>query len=188
MNLSALRTAIDERKSDTRRIKKNLDRERRTLDGVEKQIRRIEKALMIVQQVSQEVQEQAHKRIAQVVTRCLQSVFQHPYEFKIIFERKRGRTEAKLLIKDGGHLYDPLYEKGGGLADIAALALRLSCLILSKPPLRPTIILDQPFGNVSAEFLPNVRTLLEELCEEFNIQFIMVNHIDKLMCGNVIDL
>lgn len=146
------------------------------------------KALEIAQAVAQGIQEQAHEKIAGVVTSCLQMVFDKPYVFKIIFTKKRGRTEAELVFMKNGMEVDPLTASGGGVVDVAAFALRISCITLHKPVLRRTVLLDEPFKFVSAYYRDNVKTMLLKLASEFGMQFIMVTHIDELITGKVIKL
>jgi DNA repair exonuclease SbcCD ATPase subunit len=148
----------------------------------------LEDAQAIGQQVAQMVQQEAHNEIADVVTQCLQAVFDEPYRFIIHFEKKRGRTEARLVFERDGLEVDPMTASGGGVVDVAAFALRLSCLMLSKPPLRRMLILDEPFKFVSPDLRPRVRKLMETLAEEKGIQILMVTHIEGLKTGGVIQL
>ena len=55
-------------------------------------------AQIFLQGVARNVQEKAHHQIASIVTECLAAVFDDPYEFKILFEEKRGKTEARLVL------------------------------------------------------------------------------------------
>jgi len=148
----------------------------------------IEEAQIIAQTVAQDIQEKVHNRIASVVTRCLTAVFDEPYQFKILFERKRGRTEAVLLFERDGQQIDPMTASGGGPVDLAAFALRLSCIMLARPKLRRVIILDEPFKSPSPHYRRNIRDLLKALSEEMSVQFIMVTNIMELVTGEVIDL
>ena len=77
---------------------------------------------------------------------------------------------------------------GGGVVDVAAFALRLSCIVLHKPVLRRIILLDEPFKFVSEQYRENIKTMLETLAKDFNVQFIMVTHIEELIIGNIIKL
>lgn len=147
-----------------------------------------EEAQELAQHVAQAVQQKAHDQIAKVVSRCLSAVFDEPYEFLIHFERKRGRTEARLTFDRDGMEVDPMTASGGGVVDIASFALRLSCLILNKPPLRRLLTMDEPFRFVSEEFRERVKNLLETLSEEMKTQFVMVTHINELKMGTVIEL
>lgn len=151
---------------------------KRTLDAQE-----------FLQRMAQAVQQQAHQKISHIVTAALRSVFQDdPYEFKIEFDRKRGRTEAVLLFTRNGVDVDPLTASGGGAINVAAFALRIACLMLHRPRLSRLVVLDEPFTFVSEEYRGNVRSMLEGLAKEMDLQIIMVTHIRELEIGKTITL
>jgi DNA repair exonuclease SbcCD ATPase subunit len=148
----------------------------------------VEEAQQIVQGVAQSVQQQVHQHIATVVTRCLEAVFEDPYSFRIEFERKRGRTEARLIFTRDGLDVDPTKAAGGGVCDLAAFALRLACLMLSRPPARSLLVLDEPFKHLSSNHTNRITKLLEVLAKEMKVQFILITHNDQLQVGKVIEL
>lgn len=166
--------------------KQSLQKERRELAKADDQIVYCEQAQELVQQVAQHVQQQVHNRIASVVSRCLKAVFDEPYKFKIHFERKRGRTEARLVFVRNKQEIVPMQGSGGGVLDVAGFALRIACLKLSRPQLRPIVFLDEPFKFVSEEYRERVRQLIETLSEEMGIQFVMVTHIPELRTGKIV--
>src|SRR6185503_13063551 len=89
----------------------------------ERTLTRTQDAQEILQLLAQAVQQQAHTKISGVVSSCLSAVFDDPYEFRVQFDRKRGRTEASLRFVRGGLEVDPLTASGGGVVDVAAFAL-----------------------------------------------------------------
>ncbi len=147
-------------------------------------------ARALLQQVAEQVQQQAHSQIASVVTRCLQVVFEDSAPgFTITFEQKRGRTEARLcFVTQEGHTIDPTEEGAGGWVDVASFALRLAALCLSKPPLRKLLVADEPFKHLSRAYRPRVRDLLLLLASELGVQIVMVTHAHELECGKVVRL
>lgn len=159
------------------------------LKEANKRVVYIEQAQNIAQQIAQQIQQQAHEKIEGVVSKCLQAVFGDAYGFRIAFERKRGRTEAKLLLLKNGHeIEDAMNADSGGVIDVAALALRLSCLVLSKPAVERILIMDEPFRNLDLENRENIRILLEELAEDFGVQFIIVTHETAFKTGKVLEI
>ena len=148
----------------------------------------IEEAQDIAQQVAQLIQNQAHAKIATIVSQCLEAVFAEPYEFCINFVRKRGRTEAGLMFKRDGLAVDPLTASGGGVVCIAAFALRIAALVLSRPAMRRLLVLDEPFSHLSRDLRPRVRTLLESIARDTGVQIIMVTHDTALQTGTLINL
>lgn len=148
--------------------KVNLQQAQDTLDDTSE-------AQRILQIVAQSVQEVVHRQISGVVSQCLRFVFEDPYAFRIEFERKRGRTEAKLVFaREGIELSDPLREVGGGVVDVAAFALRLACLVKANPPVRRMLVLDEPFSKLRGyENRQRIRDMVRSLADELDVQFIM---------------
>lgn len=186
--LSETRKKLNEKLLDRSSSIKQLKNERVELEQSETALNDLQEAHSIAQAVALAIQQQAHNQIAGVVSACLETVFHEPYVFKIKFEKKRGRTEALLVFERNGLEVDPLTASGGGAVDVASFALRLSCLLLSKPKLRRVLIMDEPFKFVSEEYRENVRVLLEQLSKEMSIQFIFVTHIQELVTGKVVKL
>jgi hypothetical protein len=187
--LSMVRKKINKASYDYEVAKATIKQEYKAVKEAKQQIKNTVKAQQLVQQVAEQVQQKAHKRIASVVTRCLRAVFGvNAYAFRLVFRRSRGRTEAQLAFERKGARLAPTAAAGGGVVDVAAFALRLACLLLTRPPVRRVVILDEPFKFVSAEYRDGVRELLEALAKELDVQFVIVTHIEELQCGTVIRL
>lgn len=144
----------------------------------------------LVTSIAQAVQTECHKQISRIVTKCLKAVFDRPYKFRIIFQRKRGQTEAKLVFIRKGKNLDPINECGGGPIDVAAFALRLACLLLQKPAKRRLLVLDEPFRFLSEkkDYRQKVADLLVALSEELKIQIVMVTHDPILAVGKIVEI
>ncbi len=191
MNLEKKRKAINSLKCDRHLEEMSVENKTALLTRTNKHLANAESAQVIAQHVAQTVQQQAHTRISKVVSRCLETVFDGPenYGFKIRFERKRGRTEAVLVLTEDGNEIDDIFDgQSGGIVDVASFALRLACILLAKPKLRKIVFLDEPFKFVSEKYLDNVRSMLDGLAEDFGFQFVMVTHITALQTGKVISL
>lgn len=190
MNLTKVREKVDDLLSDLRLAEKNCKEECQRLTEAEDHLTYVKEAQQVAQQVAEQVQQIAHSQIAGVVNRCLETVFfEDDYGFYIRFDKKRGRTEAVLILtKDGHEIIDPLNYDSGAVCEIAALPLRLSCLVMSKPKLRKLLVMDEPFKCLSAEYYDRVRLLLEGLSKDFGIQIIMVTHNPRLQTGEVVEL
>ena len=190
MKLIETRTKVDELLGELAAAKRQVRQEKEVLHDLELQAKCIVKAQNILQHVAQTIQQQAHERIAGVANECLRRVFpDKPYQFKILFERKRGRTEAKLVfMRKKLVLEDPLNQLSGGIIDVVAFALQLSSLMLTKPTLRKIIIMDQPFENVSPDYQENVKQMVHALEEKLGVQLILFSHTDEFKTGKIINL
>lgn len=187
------RRRTDAMLADHRQAQKSVERERAELVRIEAKRSAVAEATDASQRVAQAIQQRVHHSIAQVVTRCLSAVFDEPYEFEIRFDRKRNKTEAVLLFKrDGMTMEDPLNEVGGGVVDVAALALRLACVMLSRPRARRFLCLDEPLRNVRGrQNRQRVRGLLLELAEKMGFQFLLNVDADaypEFALGKIVEL
>lgn len=144
----------------------------------------------VLQEVATAVQQEAHRQIASVATRCLAAVFPDDrHEFQVLFEKKRGRTEARLAFNKDGREVDPQSEAAGGMIDVAALALRLSAILMRRPALRKLLVLDEPFRFVNGEEnQERAGALIETLARDLEFQFIIVTDDDWLKVGKVVEL
>lgn len=189
MIVSQVQRKIDKHLSDYKAAKHQCKEEEKKLQEAKAYCHNVEESRQICQTVAEAIQKTAHKQISAVVSTCLHTVFGEDYGFDIRFEKKRGRTEAKLLLLKNGHeISEPLDSDSGGVLDLAGFALRLSCLMLTKPKLRRILVLDEPFKFVSETYREKIVALIEQLSQDFQIQFVIVTHIPSLQAGKIISL
>jgi DNA repair exonuclease SbcCD ATPase subunit len=175
--------------SDLRTARKTRQREEDCLQEAREKFSAAEEARSIVQSVAEAVQRESHKKVSEIVTHCLKAVFgDDAYEFEIHFEQKRGKTEASLVFVRDGLELDPATACGGGVLDLAAFALRLACLVLSRPQRRKFLALDENFKHMSREYIPAVKELLLSLARSYSLQIILITHNPDLVCGKVVEL
>lgn len=184
------RRKLDVSLSEYRHLERTVADETVSLERANKRYETALSAQKLTQVIAEGVQNQAHRQIASVVSRCLESVFQEDaYQFKIGFERKRGKTEANLLFARDGYEVEPTDAAGGGAVDVAAFALRLACLVLARPKRRRLLILDEPLKHLNgAEYQDRVEEMIETLAKDLGVQFIIVSDDLWLRPGKVIEL
>jgi DNA repair exonuclease SbcCD ATPase subunit len=188
--MTTFRTKIDALLADLRHAERQAGEEQAALEAARERQENVLAAQVVIQETAEAVQQVAHQQISSVVSRCLEAVWgEDAYEFKIAFRQARGKTEAELLFcRDGMELTDPTEESGGGPVDVAVFALRLVCLLLTRPRRRKMLVLDEPFRFVSADLIPAVREMLTTLAKEFKVQFVIVTHQQRLRCGKVVQI
>jgi DNA repair exonuclease SbcCD ATPase subunit len=145
-------------------------------------------AQAVLQDASAAVQSLVHARIADVVTKCLQTVYDDSLSFHVDFEQKRGKTEARLYFRKSGNEVDPLDAGGLGWVEVAAFALRMAVLKLHSPPVAQVLILDETFRFLDAEAKPRMAELLLELSREMKVQVILATHDREFQSGKVVKL
>lgn len=183
--LKKLSAIVNEIKSEKKHAQKGIEQAEDDRFDAEQSLSVATEALTIVQELTSSMQNHAQAKIAGVVTQCLR-VF-GDYSFRIEFDSKRGSTAATFILTKGGDEVDPM-ECGGGIIDVIAFALRVAVMMARKPLVRQTLILDEPFKFVSANFRDDIAKVVETLSEQLNVQFVIVTHIPELMIGKVIEL
>ncbi len=188
-NLEPLRRKLVAHAAEHAHATRTAAEERLARKTARRRLRHARQAQALAQRVAAGVQAAAHSQIAAVVSRCLTAVFgPETYQFKIAFEQKRGRTEARLLLTRGGLELDPLDSAGGGVVDVAAFALRLAALVLERPARRRLLCLDEPWKHLSTEYRPALRELVEVLAREMGVQFLLITHSPEFEIGKVVRL
>lgn len=150
----------------------NLQTQKKTL---KRDYIRKERALEFIKDIALKTQSQLEFHLSDMVSTGLNSVFDQEYNFRVIFEIKRGKTECNLYFEKDGNLADPLTQSGLGAADVAAFCLR--CAGYSMNPIyRNSLILDEPFKHLKGEQEnTKVLELMKMLSEKLNLQIICVN-------------
>lgn len=134
----------------------------------------IEEAQVFLQRVARDTQEQIRFHLEDIVNLALDTVFPMRYTFRIVFEVKRNKTEARMCLLKGEREIDPMYSNGGGVKDILAFAVRIALLMVSKN--RKLLVLDEPFKFISEDLKEAAFSIMKRLSSELGIQIIAVTH------------
>ena len=148
------------------------------IDSYVDKLHSLEEAQVFLQKVAQATQEQLRVHIKDIVQLCLDSIWPGEVEFDLIYEVKRGKTEARLVFIIDGEEVDPLDADGGGLVDIASFALRIAVWTLGNTS--NTIILDEPMKHLSDNLQPLAAEIIKELSQKLGLQVIMITHRKEL--------
>jgi len=139
-------------------------------------------ARSIVQIVAENTQAKITYHISNLVSSALAAVFPTPYKFEMRFVQRRNKTEADLIFnKEGNESDDLMNSAGGGVVDIAGLALRVALWSLRKN--RAVIIMDEPLRFLSADLQERASNMLKEISSKLGIQIIMVSHLKGMIAA-----
>jgi len=137
------------------------------------------RAMSIIQREGARTQRQTVYKIENLVTYAIRDVFEDDgYNFKIKLDYNKRSMSVTFLFERDGELYDPLECCGYGVVDVACFALRIA--VWSLKPSARTMILDEPFKNVSDEYKHRVGALVRKISQKSSFQFIIFTHIKEL--------
>lgn len=143
----------------------------------EKDLLQFDLVQILLQATSEFARQQAKSRIEEIVTSALSVVFGKDYSFKIQITTKANQPVAEYYLESEGivtQLKPPDYDRGGGVADVVSLSLKLAVAELSG--VTGTLFLDEVGKHVSEEFAPNVAYFLKQYSENFNRQIVLITH------------
>jgi len=154
------------------------------LANIIKEVDLLDQVMVLFQKTSEYARSQAKSQIENLVTKCLQYVFESNIEFRIEIEELRNKANAEFyVINDNPDFFlktKPEQSRGGGIVDIVSLALRISFMQTHKPTIEGPLILDEPAKHVSEDYIYNVGDFLRQSSTMFNRQIIMVTHNSHL--------
>ena len=154
------------------------------LANIIKEVDLLDQVMVLFQKTSEYARSQAKSQIENLVTKCLQYVFESNIEFRIEIEELRNKANAEFyVINDNPDFFlktKPEQSRGGGIVDIVSLALRISFMQTHKPTIEGPLILDEPAKHVSEDYIYNVGDFLRQSSTVFNRQIIMVTHNSHL--------
>jgi len=90
----------------------------------------------------------------------------------------RGGMGAKIQVSVEKAKGDPLDSFGGSIVDTLSVALRAAYLILLGKP--RILILDEPYRNLAAEYVGEIKQFLRYLVDKQSFQIIMITHREEL--------
>jgi DNA repair exonuclease SbcCD ATPase subunit len=139
----------------------------------------LEEAIGVLNSFADKRQKEAQKKIEGLVTHGLQTIFGDDLSFHIITESKARRQESRFVIRStmGGQVVETsiLDARGGGVAAVAGFLLRLIVTLLHKN-VRHFFVLDEAFGQLSAEYEPKLAEFLRELVDKTDAQIVLITH------------
>lgn len=171
-----LKEKLDKKITEKDVLTEQLQEYKENLEFLLTNLEDLEEARIILQKAAQITQKQLSFHIEKIVSHALSAVFDDPYDFKVNFVTRRNYAECDLMFGNpNGSEMKPLDSCGYGAADIASLALRVAYWKLSEG-VRNTLILDEPFRNLSLDKQPLAFKIVKELSEKLGIQFLIVTH------------
>lgn len=176
------RLALERKKGERDHLAALLERARGEVRTAERAVRNTEQAQAVLRHVAQQTQAELEYQISEVVTLALSAVFpEDPYEFKVEFVQRNGKTEADLLFVREDARVDPLSASGGGAVDVAAFALRVALWSMQRPRGRAVLVLDEPFRFLSRGLQPRAAAFLKVLAARLGLQILMASHSPDLI-------
>lgn len=156
----------------------------KNLDNAKNDYKVMESVLDVLRQYAVIKEQVLREKIDKIVTKGLQLIFGQGYESKLEFGINRGQAviKPKIITEVNGEKLeaDVAEAHGGGIVNIVAVIYQMIVLALVKPRQKQVLFLDEPFKNVSQEYLEATAEFIKQLNEKLNIQIILITHRKEL--------
>lgn len=131
----------------------------------------------------------ARTQIEALVTSGLQAIFEENLSFHLIESTARQTPQIDFVVKthlpDGSSFdTDVLSARGGGLAAVVGLLLRVVLILLTRASGKKApdlLVLDETLSHLSREYLEPAGQFLRTLVDSTGLQLLMVTHQHELV-------
>lgn len=180
-DIDTFKSKIDISKGKKEILDSHLEIVEEKISSLSEMEQRLEKVIILFQKTSEFGRNQAKSQIEDLVTKCLQFIFESDIEFNIEIVESRNIPQAEFyVISNYSEGYSvktkPELSRGGGVVDIVSIALRLAFIQIHKPYIEGPILFDEPGKHVSDDYIFNVGEFLKQSSKMFKRQIIMVTH------------
>lgn len=137
----------------------------------------LENVVALLAALQETWKERFQAAIGQIVSEGLAGVFGEKLELVCEIGQSGDRPTARFAVRDSRGLETEIMDaRGGGLVNVVSFLLRVLVLLSARPAMRRLLILDEPFNNVSGEFIEPVIALLQRIAEDGDMQMLIVSH------------
>ena len=171
-----LERILSRREADLERLQLDIIRLEDSITAGRRTMEEWERAREILVNALLGTQEKLKLFVEDVVTLALSAIYGNECSFELEYVTRRNQVEAIPWIVINGERFSPRDEVGGGVLDIAALALRMAVWAITEPRPAATFLLDEPSKFLSADLQVEFGRMLSELADSLGAQFIVVTH------------
>lgn len=141
----------------------------------------LENVVALLAALQETWKERFQAAIGQIVSEGLAGVFGEKLELVCEIGQSGDRPTARFAVRDSRGLETEIMDaRGGGLVNVVSFLLRVLVLLSARPAMRRLLVLDESFNNVSEEFLAPLVTLIRRICEDGQVQMVLITHRDAL--------
>ena len=180
-----IQSTVDTEKGKREIIENNLRDINNNIDELKKDEDILTNVIILFQKTAEFGRNQSKTQIEELVTKCLQFIFESDIEFEIELSESRNIPNAEFYVTSNyADNYSvktkPEISRGGGVVDIVSIALRIAFIQIHKPYIEGPILLDEPGKHVSDDYIFNLGEFLKQSSKMFRRQIIMVSHNNYL--------
>ena len=120
-------------------------------------------------------------KIDKVITKGLRAIFpDEVFDSQLDFDVKKGQAVAEPKLITGELKTDIVNADSGGVANVVGFLYQLLVLAQKKPRQKQIIFADEPFKNLSKEYLEATGEFIRMLADRLGMQIVLITHQEEL--------
>ncbi len=140
-----------------------------------------EEVLDLLQKYAALKESEIEVKIDNVISRGLRAILpDEDFTSKIDFDIKRGQAVAETKLIMEGMKVNIENADSGGVANVVGFLYQLLVLAQKKPRQRQLMVADEPFKNLSKEYLEATGEFMRTLADRLDIQIVLITHQEEL--------
>jgi DNA repair exonuclease SbcCD ATPase subunit len=148
-----------------------------------------DRASGVLSKIGSERDAAARAQVEGLVTSGLQAIFEENLSFHLVESTSRQTPQIDFVVRthlpDGTEFEtDVMNARGGGLAAVVGLLLRVVLILLTRASGKKApdvLVLDETLAHLSREYLEAAGQFLRTLCDSTGLQLIIVTHQHELV-------
>ena len=178
-----LRSRIDQLAQEATLAKHNFDFQKREIEKLEGEIEKLSKEQEVLKKADhtfktliERMNSQSIDTAETLISDGLTQIFDRPFTFNFKVSQKRGNLCYQPILLENDREVDILNSKGGGVADIISILLRIITILVVKPKLERVLLLDESLSQLSKDYVPRAAKFFKELGRKLGFTILMVTH------------
>lgn len=137
-----------------------------------------EDAITIMKELIDKLSRTHLDHLEQLLNTSVKTIF-YDRDYRIEFEVTEFRNSNNLIIylietTDEGEIKTELKDNGFGLKTIIGFILQIYFILYHKQA--PILFMDEALSALSTQYIPFLHSLIHNLAEEYNFEFILISH------------
>ena len=132
-----------------------------------------EQSIEILKRMMDQLSRSQINHLTDLLNSSVQSIFfDRQYSIELQVTELRNQNQLKIILHEDtpeGHITSDINDNGYGLKGIIGFILQCYFIIYYKQ--EPILFLDEAFGNLSSQYLPN----------KYGFRFVLITHDERLM-------
>ena len=153
------------------------------LQNILKEQQIYEQSLVILKKCMDNLSRSQINHLTDLLNSSVQSIFfDRQYSIELQVTELRNSNQLKIILHEDtpdGHIVSDINDNGYGLKGIIGFILQCYFIIYYKQ--EPIIFLDEAFGNLSSQYIPYLKALLQSLTNKYRFKFVLITHDERLM-------